>query len=250
MRLRLFDPLRDPRADGPENPPALAFDRLRPKGVHHAGHARAHLPAADAGRQEALAQELEVSQAPVREALKQLAAEGLAELIPYKGVKVAEFSPEDIVDILTVRLVLEGLATRLATPLITVEDLEQLQENIREAESYTRQNQMAPRRRLNTEFHLSICRASGRRYLTRQIEALWGWFPSVMLYEGLRRQDETLSVRLEWEKQEHRAILAAMKNRDAEQAEQETQRHIRNLVDELPGALGIAKELVESVKTF
>ena len=136
-------------------------------------------------RQEALAQELGVSQMPVREALKRLVAEGLAVRIPYKGVKVVEFSPEDIVDICTVRLVLEGLAVRLATPLITAKELEQLKENLRETERYTGQDQMARRRQLNTDFHLSICQASGRQYLVRLLEELWGWFPSVMLYEGI-----------------------------------------------------------------
>ena len=89
-------------------------------------------------RQKALAQELGVSQMPVREALKRLVAEGLADRIPYKGVRVAEFSPKDIVDICTNRLVLESLAVRLATPLITAEEVERLKDNLREVEGYTK----------------------------------------------------------------------------------------------------------------
>jgi len=201
-------------------------------------------------RQETLAQELGVSQMPVREALKRLVAEGLAELVPYKGVKVVEFSPEDIVDICTTRLVLEGLAVRFATPLITPETLEQLKENLTEAEGYTEQDQMARRRELNTEFHLFICRASGRQYLVRLLERLWSWFPSVILYEGMSRQKELLPARLERELQEHWAILKALERQDAEQAEEETRSHIQNLSRELTEVLGIPKEVVETLETL
>ena len=196
-------------------------------------------------RQEPLAQDLGVSQMPVREALKRLVAEGLAVRIPYKGVRVIQFSPEDIVDMVTVRMVLESLAVRFATPLITVEELERLKENLRESAEYARQEQMEKRRQLNTEFHLTICRASGRRYLVNQVETLWGWFPSVMLYEGMRRQEELSPVRLQRESQEHRALLTALERRDAGQAEEETRRHIRNLAQELTEVLGISQEMVK-----
>jgi len=201
-------------------------------------------------RQETLAQELGVSQMPVREALKRLVAEGLAELVPYKGVKVVEFSPEDIVDICTTRLVLEGLAVRFATPSITPETLEQLRENLNEAEGYAEQDQMARRRELNTDFHLSICRASGRQYLIRLLETLWSWFPSVILYEGMSRQKELLPARLERELREHWAILEALERQDAEQAEEETRSHIQNLSRELTEVLGIPREVVETLETL
>jgi DNA-binding GntR family transcriptional regulator len=222
----------------------VVFERLRDAIID------GHLKAGQWLRQEALAQELGVSQMPVREALKRLVAEGLAVRIPYKGVKVVEFSPEDIVDICTVRLVLEGLAVRLATPLITAKDLERLKENLREAESYIGQDQMARRRQLNTDFHLAICQASGRQYLVRLLEMLWRWFPSVVLYEGTFRQKELLLARADREMGEHWAILEALERRDAQQAEEETRRHIRNLSQELTEVLGISKEVVELLETL
>jgi DNA-binding GntR family transcriptional regulator len=196
-------------------------------------------------RQEALAQELGVSQMPVREALKRLVAEGLAERIPYRGVRVVEFAPRDIADMCTVRLILESLAVRFATPHITADQIAQLKGNLREAASCTAHEQMARRRQLNDEFHLSICHASGHRYLIRQLDALWDWFPGVMLYEGMRRQEDLSSARLAREHEEHRAILWAIEQRDALQAEENTRRHIRNLSLELAEVLGIREELIE-----
>lgn len=201
-------------------------------------------------RQDSLAQELGVSQMPVRDALKRLVAEGLAVRIPYKGVRVVEFSPQDIVDMCTVRLVLEGLVVRFATPLISGDDLERLQQNLDQAKRCTKQAQLARRRRLNTEFHLIICRASGHQYLVNQVESLWRWFPAVMLYEGMRRQKALSPARLERESQEHAAILAALQARDAGRAEEITRRHIRHLSEELAAVLGISPEALEPLLTL
>jgi DNA-binding GntR family transcriptional regulator len=196
-------------------------------------------------RQEALAQELGVSQMPIREALKRLVAEGLAERIPYRGVRVVEFAPRDIADMCTVRLILESLAVRFATAHITAEQVAQLKQNLREAASCTSHDQMARRRQLNDEFHLAICHASDHRYLIRQIDALWDWFPGVMLYEGMRRQEALSSARLARENKEHWAILSAIEGQDPIQAEENTRTHIRNLSLELAEVLGIQEELIE-----
>ena len=198
-------------------------------------------------RQETLAQELGTSQLPVREAIRRLAAEGMAVRIPYKGVQVVEFSPQDILDMFHIRLLLESLAVRYATPLISEEDLAFLSGNLEEAQQYTRHDQMGRRRELNTEFHLAICRASNHRYLIRQIEAMWVWFPSTMSYEGMRRQKELSKERLERECREHRAILSALEQHDAHLAEQEVQGHIKNLSQELMAVLGVSGDLVEPV---
>jgi DNA-binding GntR family transcriptional regulator len=195
-------------------------------------------------RQEALAQELGTSQLPVREAIRRLAAEGLAVRIPYKGVRVVEFSPDDILDMFNVRMTLESLAVRYATPLISNQELDGLQKNLDESASYTEPDQMEKRRFLNTEFHLNICRACKHQYLLRQVEAMWVWFPSTMLYEGMRRQETLSQKRLQRENQEHRAILSAIVHRDAQLAEQKTQQHIRNLSQELAEVLGISRQLV------
>ncbi len=199
-------------------------------------------------RQATLAEELGVSQMPVREALKRLVAEGLAERLPYKGVKVAEFSPEDIIDISTNRLVLESLAVRLAAPVITDEELAHLDAILTESERQTGEVGMARRRELNTEFHTAICKASKRVYLVRLIESLWKWFPSVLLYEGMLRQKELLPSRLEREEKEHRAILHALQQRDPQLAEREVRRHIQNLSQELTEILGIPEEVVKPLE--
>ena len=197
-------------------------------------------------RQEALAQELGTSQLPVREAIRRLAAEGLAIRIPYKGVQVAKYSPEDIADMLYIRMILESLAARYATPQISAQDIKKLERNLEEAVHYNEPDQMAERRELNKEFHLTICRASNHQYLIRQIEAMWVGFPSSMSYEGMRRQEELSQERLDQEHQEHRDILSALKERNSPLVEKEIQQHIKNLAREFMEILDIPGEIIET----
>src|SRR5215467_9891141 len=77
-------------------------------------------------RQERLARELGVSYTPIREALKQLEVEGLVEHVPYRGVRVIQFSLDDVVDIYTMRSALEGLAAAAATTNATEDELAQI----------------------------------------------------------------------------------------------------------------------------
>src|SRR5689334_14798651 len=62
-----------------------------------------------------LAAELEVSRTPVREAIRQLEVERLVSRIPFVGVTVTQLTPEEVIELLDIREVLEGLVARLAT---------------------------------------------------------------------------------------------------------------------------------------
>ncbi len=73
-----------------------------------------------------LATRLEVSRTPVREALSRLAAEGLVELVPNRGARVARWTPEDLEQIFELRLRLEPYAVALAVPRLSETDLADL----------------------------------------------------------------------------------------------------------------------------
>ena len=61
-------------------------------------------------RQQRVADQLGVSEMPVREALKKLAAEGVVEYLPYRGMRVREYSADDVADIYKVRACMEAMA--------------------------------------------------------------------------------------------------------------------------------------------
>ena len=73
-----------------------------------------------------IAKDLGVSQAPVREAIRDLEAMGFVETVPFKGSYVCEVTPQDMADAYIVRSDLETLALKLAFPLVTTKDVEDL----------------------------------------------------------------------------------------------------------------------------
>src|SRR5262245_19902533 len=77
-------------------------------------------------RQEQLSERFGVSRTPIREALRRLAALGLVSFVPNRGVRVRTLSREELREAFLVRAELESLATELATPRITAEGLEAL----------------------------------------------------------------------------------------------------------------------------
>ena len=77
-------------------------------------------------RQETLSARFEVSRTPVREALRRLAALGLVSFEPNRGVRVRSISADELREAFLVRAELEALATEVATPKMTADDLAEM----------------------------------------------------------------------------------------------------------------------------
>src|SRR4030066_2395840 len=75
-------------------------------------------------RQEDISTQLGVSQTPVREAFDRLVASGLAERVPFRGVRVPILEPNEIVDAFLLRLILETLAARITAKVIQPEEVQ------------------------------------------------------------------------------------------------------------------------------
>ena len=85
------------------------------------------IPPGSVLRQEHLSDQFQVSRTPVREALRRLAALGLVSFEPNRGVRVMELSRDEIREAFMVRAELESLATQIATPKMTEDDLSALE---------------------------------------------------------------------------------------------------------------------------
>jgi DNA-binding GntR family transcriptional regulator len=179
-------------------------------------------------RQERLAHEHGVSHMPVREALKQLAAEGLVEHIPYHGVRVVQFSIEDVEDLYACRAFIEGTAAHFAAERISdaeVEELAKLHERMVACET---PRELPEYRELNRRFHGLIFEASGRSYLVRTLAQLWAAFPT-MLWSNIPRIAATSAPgRDEPDAIEHAEIVAALRAHDAPRAQAAVRRHIES----------------------
>ena len=129
-----------------------------------AGELRAGQPI----RQEQIAQELGVSRIPLREALKQLEAEGFVTIAPHKGAVVSTLSAEEAEELFALRLQLEAWLLRDAIPRMREADFAHLDALIEESRA---PGNLARWGELNWQFHESLYRPAGRplslRFLKR-----------------------------------------------------------------------------------
>lgn len=122
-------------------------------------------------RQDELAEQFGTSRIPVREALRQLEAEGLVKIVPNKGALVRRLSVDDVLEMLDIRIGLECHALRLAIPNMADEDFLAAEEIL---DSYNREPSPDGWGAMNRSFHLALYAPCHRPRLMAMIEANFG----------------------------------------------------------------------------
>lgn len=118
-----------------------------------------------------LSRQLQISRAPIREALQQLLEQGLVMNITRRGMFVVDLEPKDIEKIFSLRLILESEALKLAAQRAKASDLQKLSKLLARMESAI----PAPTSesvRIDVEFHRTIWSLSGNEYLERVLTSL------------------------------------------------------------------------------
>ena len=180
-------------------------------------------------RQEQIAKDFEVSAVPVREALRQLAGEGLVTLTPNRGARVSEVSYEEAREITEIRIALESLALRLSVPNMTEDDLRQAKEVL---DLWDAAEDPATFAALNWRFHTVLYEPARQPRLMTMIRSLHASFD---LYVG-KYSAAWMSLKVPAQ-QQHRHIVEACRRGDAEAAIVILERNIRD------GFLEIAKHM-------
>ena len=101
---------------------------------------------------------------PIREALARLQSVGLVEIVPHRGVFVANVAADELVDIYTVREILEEQAARIAVAKLTEADLDELNEIAASMSAAAKAKDYEALLAHNRELHFVIYRAAGRRH--------------------------------------------------------------------------------------
>jgi DNA-binding GntR family transcriptional regulator len=166
-----------------------------------------------------LCQRFHVSRTPLREALKVLAADGLIQLAPNRGARVAELTEADVEEMFPVMGALEALAGELAASRITEEGLAEVRALHYQMVLHHKRGELAPYFRLNQQIHEKIHRGlAGRirraRYLANMSAQRWA------------RAVE-----------EHEAILAALEARDGPRLGALLKDHLKNKCETVKEAL-------------
>ncbi len=169
-----------------------------------------------------LSEELGVSRTPVREALRQLELEGLVQSVPNKGVTVRGISQQDIEDIYTIRMMIEGLAARWAAEKITPEEMEELKEAVELEEFYTAKCNYGSLLQFDTRFHDIIFKASKSKPLMHTLSTFHSYV------QKARKVSMSSPERAAAALEEHKAIMQAIIDRDADRAEKLMTEHVRN----------------------
>ncbi len=188
-------------------------------------------------RQERIAQEYGVSQMPVREAFKELVAEGILEQYPYRGVRVVQLSAADVEDLYATRSFLEGRAARAAALNITDEELQELKNIHAQLTAFSDPAQANLYRPLNRRFHQAIANASHRPYLTRVLGQMWEIFPAMLWNILPLTAESSLPERIAPDWEEHTLIIQAIENHDPDLSEKLVKQHIEEAAEELLAAM-------------
>lgn len=170
----------------------------------------------------ALATALNVSAMPVREALRQLVAEGALEMLPNRQVKVPVLTPDGFRDILGVRLLLEGDAAARAAQHVSPELLGRLALWSEEMRACFATRDVPRYFSLNQSFHFDIYRAAGSDALMRHIELLWLRTGPVIRLVSLTEQGFIASEK------NHARIIAALQAQDSAAAAEALRADLRD----------------------
>jgi DNA-binding GntR family transcriptional regulator len=196
-------------------------------------------------RQEEIASRLGVSMTPVREALDMLVSSGLAERVPYRGVRIIKPATPDILNSYSMRLLLESSASYAAAINISSQELAGLHELLDRAKGLVALSDLPQERALSRELHSAIVFAAGNGLLHKMYLTVLNTFPDWLLYEHLYRKPELLEESMCSENREHALIVEALDIHDPDLAMQRTIEHLRNRGRELQIYLGIAPEQIE-----
>ena len=169
-----------------------------------------------------LSQDLGMSRTPVREALSVLEQEGFVRSVPRRGLIVVRKSKREVVEMITVWSALESMAARLAAPLVTAAELEELHALV-DVFQEDPSEQISEYSRANMEFHKAIIRMGGVELMTSLTDNLF------IHMRAVRAVTMTQDNRAQRSIADHRNIIAALERRDADLASRLVREHTMGL---------------------
>lgn len=182
---------------------------------------RGELKAGDQLVQHSIATELGLSRIPVREALRQLEAEGLVKIVDHRGAVVSTLSADEIMEMFEVRMLLESHLLRLAIPRMTGEDFEEAENTLT---SYTtslkKEENVEDWGVLNWKFHSCLYEAANRPRILSMAESIHNNADRYVRLHLFLVHETTRA------NEEHREILRFCKEGDVEAACKALEQHI------------------------
>ncbi|MCB2079499.1 MAG: GntR family transcriptional regulator [Novosphingobium sp.] len=200
-----------------------------------------------------LAEELEISRTPVREAMSRLAEEGLLDRVRSGGFVVRSFGFDDVVDAIELRGVLEGTAARLAAERgVGAEALTRMRDIVHAIDACfgdaPGEVDFDTYSELNAAFHTELAGLAGSEVIRREVERVSRLpFASPSAFSPDRAGIDAFRRSLNLAHEQHRAIVSAIAAREGSRAEALAREHARAARRNLEHVLREDRSLIDRV---
>ena len=178
-------------------------------------------------RPDAIADQLDISVTPVREALHRMERDGLILKLPYRGWFVREFTEQEVRELYEMRAALESFSVGRACDRITEEELAWLRDHQAVGEAALRAGDMEAYRIYNRDLHAAITEAARNTYLSSAMDQLT--LQSQMLMAKTIRLVGRPSRAIE----EHREVIDLLAERNKVEAQALIERHILSALEDI-----------------
>ena len=167
-----------------------------------------------------LAEEMQISRFPIREALRYLEKEGLVETKPFKGTHVARFTEQDMEELYSLRSSLEELAVRILIKNLDEKKIKKLETIIQTMQKASQTGNLDQMISEDLRFHQTICELSGHRKLLE----VWRTLES-QLQVFLTIEKDFFETAYQYVST-HDPIMEAIKHRNIKRAEKAIREHL------------------------
>jgi DNA-binding GntR family transcriptional regulator len=195
-------------------------------------------------RQNVIAGQYRVSRIPVREALRQLDAEGLITIVPNRGAIVPKLSPNDIEELFAIRALLEPEVLKTSIPNLTHSQFDQAEAMLLKFEDdLQREDHIGNWGRLNWQFHSMLYSGANQPHfmsIIRNVNHNGERYTRLQLYltHGIKRANE-----------EHHRILELCRERNVAAACDLLRQHIQYAGQSLKQVVQQSRQTPEAVET-
>lgn len=180
-------------------------------------------------RPDAIAEELDISTTPVREALHRMETDGLIVKLPYRGWFVREFTEQEVRELYEMRAALESFSVRRACERITDDEVAWLRSHQSAGEAALKNGDMDAYRIYNRDLHAAIMEAARNSYLSSAMGQL-NLQSQVLMARTIR-----LAGRPSRAIEEHRELIELIARRQDKAAQELMERHILSALEDILG---------------
>jgi DNA-binding GntR family transcriptional regulator len=186
--------------------------------------------------EQAIATRLAISRTPIREALLQLANEGLVEFVPQRGVRITTFDPAHLAQVFDFRAAIEGHCAAILAARQEPEVIKRLESGLARQSAIIASDDRLAWVKANMNFHSVLVASAGNRLMEDALALLASHTMRIGYRMNLRRQRMRESL------DEHSAIVDAIKRQEADRARSLAAEHLyitRALMEQLFADLGV-----------